>query len=37
MVKELCFSKVAEDVEGFLQLVRSVVVGEDMGWHVQVC
>ena len=34
---ELSLSKVAEDDEGFLQRLRSVVVGEDIGWHVKVC
>lgn len=37
MAKELAFSKVEEDAAGFLQLSRSVVVEQDMGWHVQVC
>ena len=36
MVKELAFSKVEEDAEGILQLSRSVLVDDDMGWHVQV-
>ena len=37
MLTELSFSKVAEDDEGFLQRLRSVVVGEDIGWYVKVC
>ena len=36
MVRELAFSKV-EDAEGILQLSKSVLVDDDMGWHVQVC
>ena len=36
MVRELAFSKVEEDAEGILQLSRSVLVDDDMGWHVQV-
>lgn len=37
VAKELAFSKVEKDAQGLLQLSRSVVVGQDKGWHVQVC
>ena len=36
-VRELAFSKVEEDTDGIVQLSRTVVVGDDMTWHVQVC
>ena len=36
-VRELAFSKVKEDADGIVQLSRTVVVGDDMTWHVQVC
>jgi len=35
-VRELAFSKVEEDADGILNLSRSVVLDENMGWHAQV-
>ena len=37
MVRQLAFARVEEDADGVLQLSRTVVLADDMTWHVQVC
>ena len=36
-MRDLAFGKVEEDCDGIFQLSRTVVLADDMGWHVQVC
>lgn len=35
-IRELTFSKVEDDADSILNLFRSVVLDENMGWHAQV-
>ena len=37
VVRDLVFGKVEEDCNGIFQLSRTLVLADNMGWHVQVC